>query len=330
MNIRSRREIRQTASRTLKSAPGNPRMVALAYGGIICLLSLISTGLSYYLNSEIANTGGLSNMGLRSILSTIETILPIIAAVVTLGLEVGYAGAMLDVARGTHPRSLASGFYRFGPMIRAALLQGLIYFGVIIAALYVSTWIFMLLPAYGKLYEIMEPILTSVTVMDTSFTMDDATLMAAAEAMIPMMWIFAAVAVIALIPISYQFRMVTFCIADADHPRVRLAMKESRQMMRRNCFALFRLDLGFWWYYLLQALVSLVCYGDLLLPMLGITLPWSGTVSYFLFLVLSVALSLAVYVFCMNKVTVTYATAYETLRPRPQNHGAVLGNIFDM
>lgn len=330
MNIRARREIRQAASRALKSAPGTPRMVALVYGGIICLLTLISTGLSYYLNTEIANTGGLSNMGLRSILSTMDTILPIVNAVVTLALEVGYAGAMLDVARGGHPRHLTSGFYRFGPMVRAVLLQSLVYFGVIMSAMYLSSWIFMLLPSYEKFYEIVAPVIDSMTIMDTGFAMDDATLMAAAEALIPMLWIFAAVTIIAIIPISYQFRMVTFCIADADHPRARLAMKESRQMMRGNCFALFRLDLGFWWYYLLQVLISLICYGDMLLPMLGFTLPWSGVVNYFLFLVLSLALQMVVYVFCMNKVSVTYATAYETLRPKPQTGGVVLGNIFDM
>jgi hypothetical protein len=92
--------------------------------------------------------------------------------------------------------------------------------------------------------------------------------------------------------------------------------------MRRNRFALFRLDLNFWWYYLLQVLVLAVCYGDMLLPLVGITLPWSDTVSYFVFLSLSLALQFAVYYFFLNPVAVTYATAYEALLPKQQEETA--------
>lgn len=335
MNIRNRREIRHAASQALNTASGNPRMVVLIYAGITCLLTLISTFVSYYLNGEIAETGGLSNLGLRSILTTIQTILPFVQVLVALGLEVGYCSAMLDVVRGrsAEPRSLLYGFYRFWPMALSAVFMTMICFAVIMGALYLSVWIYMLLPAYDTFYQIMEPYLesmTTMTAMTATLTMDDATLFAAADAMIPMLWIFAALCCIALPPVLYQYRMVTYCIADADHPRALIALGESRRMMRRNRFALFRLDLGFWWYYLLQMLVTLVCYGDILLPMLGVALPWSAEVSYFLFFLLSLALQMVVFLCLMNKVTVTYATAYEALRPKPQQNSVPLGNIFDM
>ena len=77
-------------------------------------------------------------------------------------------------------------------------------------------------------------------------------------------------------------------------------------------------------------MVTVVCYGDILLPMVGITLPWSGTVSYFVFYVLSLILQFVVYYFFMNRVNVTYAMAYESIRPKPQETKVALGNIFDM
>ena len=52
---------------------------------------------------------------------------------------------------------------------------------------------------------------------------------------------------------------------------------------------------------------------DLFLELLGVTLPWSATVSYFLFLVLSLALQFILSYFAMNRVTLVYTAAYEAL-----------------
>ena len=125
--------------------------------------------------------------------------------------------------------------------------------------------------------------------------------------------------------------MVGLCIADEPRVGALAAMRQSRDMLRRNRFALFKLDLSMWWYYLLQLLVTVICYGNVLLPMVGVTLPFNDTVAYFLFLVLSLIAQMAVAYFAMNRVNVTYAMAYESLRPKPQESKSVpLGNIFNM
>lgn len=332
MNIRDRREIRLSASHALANNAGNPQAVAWVYGGIVCGMALLGTILSYVLNVRIADTGGLSNMGLRTVLSTAAEILPIVQTVVGFCLELGYLVLMLRVARGgnsVYPRDLTGGIRRFGALVRALILQYLIYIALAVAATYLSSQIFLLLPAADAFMEVVAPLTESLTVMSPDLVLDDATLAAAMETMIPMFWILGVLLLVFLIPVSYRFRMVAYCIADADHPGARLALHESRKMMKGNCFALFRLDLDFWWYYLLQVVVTLVCYGDTLLPLLGIALPFNETVSFFGFLILSLALQLLLYVRFMNHVTVTYATAYDALRPKPQNT-AVLGNIFDM
>lgn len=321
MNIRSRKALRQTAAASLAAAPGSPQRVALVYGGIACGLSLLSAVISFMLSNEIAGTGGLSNMGLRSILSTAQSILPLVQMVVLLCMELGYNAATLNMARGhkSEPRTLLEGFRRFGPLIRAYLLQSLIYFSIAVIAVYVSSYIFIFLPVSQPFLEIMEPILASMNTMDAAMpVLDDETLITATTAMVPMLWIFAAVFCILVTPVTYQYRMVPYCLCDAPRPGALAAMRESRAMMRRNRFALFRLDLGFWWYYLLQILIAVVAYGDMLLPLMGVRLPWSDTASYFLFYALSLLVQLAVYCFFMNRVHVTYATAYESLRPQPQ------------
>ena len=102
-------------------------------------------------------------------------------------------------------------------------------------------------------------------------------------------------------------------------------------MMRRNCLNLLKLDLHLWWFYLASMLASLVCYGDAILPMLGITLPFSDDFSFYLFYGLYWILQFAIFYFLRNGVEVSYALAYDSIRPREQAQGGVvLGNIFQM
>lgn len=321
MNIRSRKELRRAAADALSAAPGSPKMVVLVYGGITCGLTLLSAFVSYMLANEIANTGGLANMGLRSVLSTIDTILPLVQTVVVLCLELGYYAASLNMLRSrrSEPRTLLAGFLRWGPLLRTYLLQGLIYFAVAFASLYISYGIFLMLPISEPFFEVMEPVLANMSALDTTIpAFDEATMAAAMEAMMPMMWMFAGIFCIAVIPVMYRYRMVLFCLADSDRPGALSAMHQSRMMMRRNRFALFKLDLSFWWYYLLQALITVIAYGDVLLPRVGIHLPMSDDVGYFLFYALSLAAQIVLYWFFLNRIQVTYAAAYDALRPQPQ------------
>lgn len=322
MNIRQRRAIHDTAASIL-SRPHDLSRTVLLYTAVICGLSLLSTLLSSFLNDGISGTGGLSNIGLRSILSTGQSVLPLVNLIISSCLGLGYHIAVLSHVRGfeANPGTLLGGFRHFGPVLRALLLQAAVYCIAIFGSTYLSSFIFMLTPFSAGFMEVLEPVVASATVLDSSLMLDEATLMAAADAMMPMIWITLAVCVAVLIPMSYRFRMVNFCLADDPRRGALAAIAKSRALMRRNCFALFRLDLSMWWFYLGQTLISLVCYGDVLLPMLGVTFPWSNTVSFYLFFGLSLVMQLALYYFTMNRVYTVYAVAYETLQeqlPKPQ------------
>ena len=320
MNIRDRRAIHHAAGQSLANAKGNPKRILLIYLGIITALSLASSLVSVLLSNRIADTGGLSNMGLRSVLSTIQSVLPMVQSLVFLGLEMGYCFVALRIARGEEfeQDTLFGGFRLFFPLLRVMLLQGFIYFAVGMLALYPSIYIFLMLPISAQFHEIVTPLAENASILTNTLALDEVTMAAAYDAMLPMFLIYVGVALLIAIPLYYQFRMVIYRLVDQPRPGAIAALRESRIMMRRNRFALFKLDLSLWWFYGLQALVMLLCYGDVLLRLVGITLPWSGTVSYFLFLILSLALQFVVYYFAMNRVAVTYAIAYETLLPKNQ------------
>jgi len=110
-----------------------------------------------------------------------------------------------------------------------------------------------------------------------------------------------------------------------------MILRESHALMKRNRLNLFRLDLSLWWYFLLTLLAAAACYGDLLLPLVGITFPWSDTVGYFLFYGIYLVLELIIFYLFLNKVSVTYALAYQSLCPeKKEDNAVVLGNIFQM
>ena len=321
MNIRDRHAVHHAAGRSLAEAKGDPKRILLIYLGIITALSLAASAVSVLLRDMIADTGGLSNIGLRSVLSTGKSVLPMIQSVILMGLQIGYCTMALQISRGEEvsTQTLWGGFRRFLPLVGATLMQGAIYLLLAVMAFYASVFIFLLLPVSENFYAVVTPLIDSAAdPTSVILTMDDATILSMANTMLPMLWIFGALYLAVFIPAHYQFRLVMYRLIDHPHPRALQAVLESRFLMRRNRFALFRLDLNFWWYYVLQAIVAAVCYGDVLLSLLGVTLPLSSIAAYFLFLVLSLVLQFVVCYFFMNRVSVTYAVAYGALLPREQ------------
>lgn len=326
MDIRNRSALKQEAARALARGR-EPQKLVTAYAGATALIAAALTLINFWLSQQISGTGGLSNLGTRAIFSTAQTVLPIVQMVVLLCLELGYLSGMLRISRGQYAdhTDLKVGFQRFAPLLRMTLLQGVLYLGIAIAAFYLSMQIFMLTPWAEPLMELLLPIAAS-----GSTVLDEATLLQATDMMMPMMVIFLLIYVAVIIPFAFWFRMANYALLDDPRAGAMAALRASRKMMRRNCLNLFKLDLSFWWFYLLNALAMVLCYGDMLLPMLGVQLPFNETISYFIFYGLYLAALFAITYFLRNRVEATYIMAYESIHEKPKDNGVVLGNIFDM
>lgn len=133
------------------------------------------------------------------------------------------------------------------------------------------------------------------------------------------------------LPLMYRYRMADYLLVDRPGIGALAALRESRFLMQGNRLRLFRLDLSFWWFYALSMLATVICYGDVLMQIFGIPLPFSADAGYFLFYGAYLAVNFAIYYFFVARVECTYAAAYDALAPRQQpQQGAVLGNIFQM
>lgn len=333
MDIQNRKELKTFAAERLNNAPQAGKIVAI-YAAVVIGLSMLTAIVNHVLGLQIDQTGGLSNLGTRSILSTLQTMLPLVQSVVVLCIEIGYLAAMLRVARGQYvsPNTLRLGMDRFWVLIRYTILETAIFMGLGFASMYLGIMIYMMTPLSNPVMELLTPIVSQTSVLNTAVTVPDALYNQLIQALIPAFLIFGLIYCVVGLPLMYRLRMSRYVIIDKPGLGALAAMRESKKMMRRNCFSLFKLDLSMWWFYGATVLASIVCYGDLILLNLGIELPFSEDVGFFLFYGFYWALQFMIYYFLRNKVEVSYALAYDAIRPRenPQGGGVVLGNIFQM
>lgn len=330
MDICNTSEIKAAALRRLTDA-GQAKRIAAIYAGVTLGLSALVTILGLVLEAMMSGATGLGGMGRRTILSSVQSMLPWVVGLITMCVELGYQAAMLRVARGQYasPQTLRLGFDRFWVLLRCILLEGVILFAIAFGGIYIATMLFMLTPFSGRVMEVLSPVLENVTLLSPEMVLDEALYDQLMQAMIPAFVMCAIVVAAAAIPVLYRLRMARFVIIDKPGIGALAALRESRKMMRGNCLRLVKLDMSLWQYYIGCVFASLLCYGDVLLPMMGVRFPWSDTVSYYLFFALYLAVQFAVYYFLKNQAEVSYSIAYDSIRPKePKTEGVALGSIF--
>lgn len=323
MSIPSAKYLKKKASNRLQSG-NDPKKVVLVYAGIVALSSLVVTVVQDLLDSQISQTGGIQNIGTRSMLTTADTVLTIAQLLLVMCLTLGYTGSMLRIARGQYasPNSLKAGGERIWVLLRTRLLQMLIMTAAAFALCFLVINVCLLTPLSNRVIAVMG------TVSAEELLSNGLALIALYSAMLPIILIY----LVALVPLLWYFsctyRMVDYLLIDRPQLGAFGVMRESRRMMQGNMKMMFRVDLSFWWYYLLQALVSVLVYLNMVLAPFAIGLP--PEVLYWGTVVLYLAADFALRYFFSNKVAVTYALFYDSLCPKQEQSGAVLGNIFQM
>jgi uncharacterized membrane protein len=330
MELPNLKQLKADAAHALRRGR-EPKAVILWYVGISTLLALAVSVLNLWLTHRISNTGGLGNMGTRSILSTVQAILPLAQSLVAGCLELGYLHAMLRICRGQYAdqTDLKVGFSKILPLIRLTALQCLLCFAAAYFTYQASFSIFLLTPWADPMLELASS-LPQGSILDASVMITEEFANQAASSMIPMLVIWVILLCLVMIPLSYRIRFAFYALLEEPRGRAFAALMTSFKMTRHNCWKLFRLDLSYWWYYALTILSALLCYADTLLKTFGIFLPMNETLAYFLFYGLYLAANFAIIYFFLNRVQATYTVAYDSLREKPANDGVVLGNIFDM
>jgi len=319
MDIRNRQGLKTAAADALTCSPNHKKLVLL-WAGICSALPLLARVIRFVLDLQIADTGGLSGIGLRSILSTAQSLFSIATSVLLPFWTLGYTAAVLRFSRKEpvgYP-TLLEGFRRFGPVLRLMLLEMLLYAAICFICIQLGSMLLSFTPLADPVYQVLNDsqLLSGV--------IDETTLQAATDAMMPILIICGILCIIVLIPVTYRLRLADLYIMDVPGCGALQAIRGSLRLMRRNCISLFRLDLSFWWFYLATVLLNLLCYGDVIFPMLGITLPFSADAAFFVFYIAALLAQFLLLYFFSNQVQTTYALFYGSLRTPPEEETSII------
>lgn len=312
-------ELRGQADRLLEKAGDHKKLVlihtVIALGG-----SVLITALNYLFSLQIAQTGGLSGLGLRSLLATVQSVLELVVMVALPFWEIGLLYTALKWRKGENAgmESLLQGFRRFGAVFAFRLLYGVVFLALGLVLIYVCSFLFAMTPFAKPLMEILEPVWTVTATPEQMEALLTPELIAAAtKAMIPMLILFAVVFLPVAAVLFYRLRFARFAVMEGE--RAGRSLRESLRMTRKRTGQLLKLDLHFWWFYLLQALCLAVSYGDSILAFFGIKLPVSPDGSFFFFYVLGAALQALLLWQYQSRVLTTYCLAYDALRDPEQS-----------
>lgn len=311
---------KKNAVSSLRNAAYSPKILLAIHSGALIGLSLLLSLVSYILNKAIQPSGGLDSMNLQALLTTAQLVLQLAQLVVTPFWTAGLCYAAIGIARGrkTVPADLLSGFHQFLPILSSSLFIGFQYMWRVFLSVFLSSQILTFTPAGSIVYEAAQSIEDLTAEVDVQALLGENFILVMAT----YAGIFALVMLVLVVPVFYRYRMTTYLIMDGQEKGGLRAMLRSRMLMFRRRWALAKLDLSFWWYYLLLTLCASLGVGDLILQAVGVSLPVSDTVAYWLFLSLGLGSQLLVKVLAGPKVAVTYAHCYdrflnETSAPEP-------------
>lgn len=313
--LSDRRNLKAAAQDSLARAGYDPKKLMLIHTGAILLVSAVLMVVDYLLSKSIGATAGLGGLQTRAMLTTLQSVLQLVQTVALPFWQMGCLYAALRIARGetASPDSLLQGFRRFGSVLRLQLLNGAILLGLLIACGYAASFLFMM-TSWGKEMMAQLSVLaeSGIDLSDTE-ALETIIYSALTDYIVPVILIYCGLFLLVAVPIFFRMRFASYIIMDGEM-RAMSAIRISRQITKGNCINLFKLDLSFWWFYALEVLLAAMCYGDLLLSILGVSLPWSSTVSYFMCFGLYAAGQLALHYACRSQVEVTYAHAYGALK----------------
>jgi uncharacterized membrane protein len=283
----------------------------------LVVLSLVANVLNLFLNNQIEGTGGLAGLGARSVLQTVQQILTFTYSFFSPFWHAGFLVAVIRNARQEQidHTCLFSGFRRFRRILGHTLSQIAITFLLAIAVTQVASNLFVLTPFAEPILELLTPLVENGAMLDSSgmINLDTLPVDELIHAAIPMLILWALIYLVAYVFLSYCFRMSLYLLLQGAEIGVIASLVQSWKQMRGHKLEILRLDLRYWWYYLLGILITVVCYLDMILPMLGVVFPFDPTIAYFLTLLLYGLLTIALNVWKKWEVDTAYVLAFESI-----------------
>lgn len=319
MALLNTRRLKTQANIQLGRSSCDYKRLVLIHTGIALGANILVSLLQLYLNQQISAAGGLSGLGTRTILETIQTVLNYAVSIALPFWEMGFVFAALRLARGeqTGFQDLPEGFRRFGPVLRLYLLEGAVFMGAGFISMYAGGFLYAITPFSTPMQEMLLSFAEKGDLDGAYAALEAMSPDALLKMFLPALVIMGVLFLVLALVLHYRFRMAQFIVMDRPGTGALMALTGSSRMTRHHRMELFRLDLSFWWFYALAALSGLVMYSDSLLGYMGVELPLSADALWIISYILGCLIQLAVYWRSYAYVQTTFAVAYDELRMQP-------------
>lgn len=324
MNVIQPSQIKRRAAGILEETRPDYRKTVLFHSGVSMAVLVVVLLLNLLLESAVTQTGGLSGIGTRSVLETIQSVLSTAVNILLPFWEIGILYTTVRVVR-RQPQEysmLTRGFHRAGPVVRYYLVLIAVLFAVAMVCSNIAVMLAMFVPLPDSLETALSQI-DITAIQDPEQLMEMLPVDQLLSFMLPASIVFALVFGGILIHLGYRFRVSQYLLVDEEKVGAVAALAFSNRLTKGNRWNLFKLDLSFWWYYALQLLITAVAYGPELLLLAGVTLPVSSGIANLLFYLLYTVLTLALSWWAGAYVQASYACAYEQLKTPPEEYPCI-------
>ncbi len=312
MALADRKILKERAADTLIANEAAAKRTVLLYAGILAaaqlLVALLSILLGFLTEKMTQDVSGLDVLDTVAAMETAQTVLNLLLMILPTFWTMGYIFVLLRMTLGehTHDGMLLQGFRKFGPVIRKALIEGMLQMGVLMMGISLGSTIVSMTPLARPMLEVMEGFADMTALTDQQ-------LMELMEASGPAVTVSMLFGAVFLLPLMYRLRVSNYLLMDYPQYGAVFSLTMSYRVTRGSAFRLFKLELSFLWYYLPLWLAGMLPTLATFLPRLGIQLPIGGTLLSLLVLAVSLLLQLALQYAFSNKVEMTFVHAYRTL-----------------
>lgn len=309
--------LRRQAKDLLAGRREDPKKLVLLHTGISLGVTLLMTFLNFLFAQKIADTGGLSGLGTRSILSTVQSTMELTVLILLPFWEIGIlkAAQCWKANEDAHFLHLTEGFRRFIAVFAKMFWTTAVLTVIGLGILYFAVAFYLLTPGATPLLEQLNEMGTIVT-PEQMANYPQEELAALMQQMLPIYIIFGILFGSVSLVLLYSQRFADFFLMEGEGGIK--SMGKSFLLVVKNCLQVLKLDLHFWWFYLLQTLCVVICYGGYILPYLGVTLPFGEDGNFFIFYVLGIALQCILFWQFQGEKLTTYYLAFDALQqPHP-------------
>lgn len=243
----------------LRCKPGRIVMLSAAVSlGASLLVSL----LQLFISTQTSQGSGLDGLETLALWNTVSSLLDMAVSLLSPVWSMGLVFVALQFARGeeSHPKYLTAGFHRFGRifgLILLALLLAYFLTGITVSAGIVAMVLFVNLDGLAATLQPFEQQLT-----ENSALLEDAEFLSTlpwtdilSSMVVPLVLMVALTLGLSLL-LSYFLRLGSYYIMDTPGVNPALAMIRSCRTAGKHFKTFLMLDLSFWWYYLLTALLT--------------------------------------------------------------------------